>query len=127
MIVSIRRLPEVLADQGASHASPDKFVFKRNCRRAREVEDPRVEVVTRYTAWEPAYTFQTSKKISKLPVEIMVRDNGPGIPEEIKDELFSPFVTTKPEGQGLGLALAKKADSGHERPNPLRTIERSQI
>jgi two-component system, NtrC family, nitrogen regulation sensor histidine kinase GlnL len=44
----------------------------------------------------------------KLPVEIAVTDNGPGVPEHIADELFSPFVTTKRDGQGLGLAIVRK-------------------
>ncbi|MDH5654529.1 MAG: HAMP domain-containing histidine kinase [Spirochaetia bacterium] len=39
---------------------------------------------------------------------ITVEDNGPGIPEEIQEKIFSPFYTTKAEGSGLGLALVKK-------------------
>jgi two-component system, NtrC family, nitrogen regulation sensor histidine kinase GlnL len=44
----------------------------------------------------------------KLPVEIAITDNGPGVPAHIADELFSPFVTTKRDGQGLGLAIVRK-------------------
>ena len=39
-------------------------------------------------------------------VEIRVRDNGAGIPPEIKDKLFQPFFTTKPTGEGTGLGLS---------------------
>jgi signal transduction histidine kinase len=39
-------------------------------------------------------------------VEIRVRDNGAGIPDEIKDKLFQPFFTTKPTGEGTGLGLS---------------------
>jgi signal transduction histidine kinase len=39
-------------------------------------------------------------------VEIRVRDNGTGIPPEIKDKLFQPFFTTKPTGEGTGLGLS---------------------
>ncbi|MEL6479111.1 MAG: ATP-binding protein [Pseudomonadota bacterium] len=39
-------------------------------------------------------------------VEIEVRDNGPGVAPEVAETLFDPFVTTKPEGQGLGLGLS---------------------
>ncbi|MCW5744831.1 MAG: GAF domain-containing protein [Alphaproteobacteria bacterium] len=39
-------------------------------------------------------------------VEIMVRDNGVGVPEKIKDKLFQPFFTTKPTGEGTGLGLS---------------------
>jgi len=43
-------------------------------------------------------------------VEIRVRDNGTGIPAEIKDKLFQPFVTTKPTGEGTGLGLSISYD-----------------
>ncbi|MEY3732138.1 MAG: hypothetical protein RLZZ57_2894 [Pseudomonadota bacterium] len=43
-----------------------------------------------------------------LPLLVTVRDNGPGIPEEIQATLFEPFVSTKRGGQGLGLALVAK-------------------
>lgn len=43
-----------------------------------------------------------------LPIEILVIDNGPGVPANIADHLFNPFISTKPHGQGLGLALVDK-------------------
>jgi two-component system NtrC family sensor kinase len=39
-----------------------------------------------------------------------VRDNGPGIPAEIRDKIFQPFFTTKPTGQGTGLGLSLSYD-----------------
>ena len=39
-------------------------------------------------------------------VEIRVRDNGTGIPADIRDKLFQPFFTTKPSGEGTGLGLS---------------------
>lgn len=39
---------------------------------------------------------------------IAVADTGPGIPEELKDRIFKPFVTSKKEGSGIGLALVKR-------------------
>jgi two-component system nitrogen regulation sensor histidine kinase GlnL len=43
-----------------------------------------------------------------LPIEVCVIDNGPGPPADIAEHLFDPFVSGKPEGQGLGLALTDK-------------------
>ncbi len=43
-------------------------------------------------------------------VEISVKDNGNGVPEEIKDKIFQPFFTTKPTGQGTGLGLSLAYD-----------------
>src|SRR5437763_2999128 len=48
-----------------------------------------------------------------LPLEFCVRDNGPGVPEELMPHLFDPFVTTKPTGSGLGLALVAKIIGDH--------------
>jgi two-component system nitrogen regulation sensor histidine kinase GlnL len=55
-----------------------------------------------------------SRERMHLPLQVAVRDNGPGIAEEIRANLFEPFVTTKRGGQGLGLALVAKlvADQG---------------
>jgi signal transduction histidine kinase len=44
-------------------------------------------------------------------VEIRIRDNGTGIPPEVKDKMFNPFFTTKPAGEGTGLGLSLSHDS----------------
>ena len=48
-----------------------------------------------------------------LPLFVAVRDNGPGIPEDIRPHLFEPFVTSKSTGSGLGLALVAKIVGDH--------------
>ncbi len=48
-----------------------------------------------------------------LPLQVSVQDNGEGIPEDIQGHLFAPFVTSKPKGSGLGLALVAKIISDH--------------
>ncbi|MFZ1198250.1 MAG: ATP-binding protein [Pseudolabrys sp.] len=43
-------------------------------------------------------------------VEISIRDNGTGIPPQVKDKIFNPFFTTKPAGEGTGLGLSISHD-----------------
>lgn len=50
---------------------------------------------------------------NRVYVEVSVADNGPGIPDEIRKKLFSPFFTTKKNGSGLGLAITKRIVSAH--------------
>ena len=52
-------------------------------------------------------------KSHNLPIEILITDNGSGIPDDLKGQLFQPFVTSKPEGQGLGLSLVSKVIRAH--------------
>jgi signal transduction histidine kinase len=46
-------------------------------------------------------------------VRIAVVDNGPGIPEEIRDRIFDPFFTTRERGSGIGLATVQKIVLAH--------------
>ena len=59
-------------------------------------------------SFEPTVRVETSKVDSG--VEIRVRDNGPGIPADIKERIFEPFFTTKPTGSGTGLGLSLAYD-----------------
>jgi two-component system nitrogen regulation sensor histidine kinase GlnL len=70
-----------------------------------------------------------SKTRVSLPLEFCIKDNGPGVPEDLLPHLFDPFVTTKPSGSGLGLALAAKIVGDHGgiiecESQPRRTIFR---
>jgi two-component system NtrC family sensor kinase len=55
-------------------------------------------------------TLKVSTRDLGDAVEIAVRDNGIGIPAEIRDKLFQPFFTTKPTGEGTGLGLSISYD-----------------
>ncbi|MGY8708840.1 cache domain-containing protein [Bradyrhizobium sp. 18BD] len=59
-------------------------------------------------AFEP--TLRASTKNLGNAVEIRIRDNGTGIPLEVKEKMFNPFFTTKPAGEGTGLGLSMSHD-----------------
>jgi two-component system nitrogen regulation sensor histidine kinase GlnL len=54
-----------------------------------------------------------SGSASDFWVNITVSDNGPGIPPELKDKIFYPLVSGRPDGHGLGLTLAQDFISQH--------------
>jgi two-component system, NtrC family, nitrogen regulation sensor histidine kinase GlnL len=67
------------------------------------------------TAFRPGVRLTapgTNTRVS-LPLEFCVRDNGPGVPEDLVPYLFDPFVTSKPTGSGLGLAMVAKIVGDH--------------
>jgi signal transduction histidine kinase len=59
-------------------------------------------------AFEPTLRAETKNLGDKL--EIRIRDNGTGIPSEVKEKMFNPFFTTKPAGEGTGLGLSMSHD-----------------
>jgi len=61
---------------------------------------------------EDAYipAVRVSTRGTATGVEVRIRDNGPGIPEAIRDKIFQPFFTTKPTGEGTGLGLSLSYD-----------------
>jgi two-component system nitrogen regulation sensor histidine kinase GlnL len=67
------------------------------------------------TAFRPGIRVSApgSQDRVSLPLEFCVHDNGPGVSEDILPILFDPFITTKPNGSGLGLALVAKIVGEH--------------
>ena len=67
------------------------------------------------TAFRPGVRLKTnaSSMPVSLPLEFCVRDNGPGVPSDMAEHLFDPFVTNKSTGTGLGLALVAKIIGDH--------------
>lgn len=72
-----------------------------------DMEDGKVQVATAYRHGLSVMSTR-GKGTSPLQIEIQVIDNGPGVPESIRDVLFNPFISNKRSGQGLGLALVDK-------------------
>lgn len=86
----------------------------KNAAEALGPDNPDAEIVLS-TAFRPGVrlTVPGSKERVSLPLEFCIRDNGPGVPDDLLPHLFDPFVTTKSSGTGLGLALVAKIVGDH--------------
>ncbi len=71
--------------------------------------------ITLSTSFRPGVRLSVpgSQARVSLPLEIAVEDNGSGVPSDLMPHLFDPFVSTKPSGTGLGLALVAKIVGDH--------------
>jgi two-component system nitrogen regulation sensor histidine kinase GlnL len=93
--------------------SPDALVqvlinLLANAREAsRDAAKPRVMVRTRFASGLQLHSAADGEPV-RVPIELRISDNGPGIDPAMRDHIFEPFVTTKKTGQGLGLALVRK-------------------
>ncbi|HNA30006.1 MAG TPA: ATP-binding protein, partial [Thiobacillaceae bacterium] len=56
-------------------------------------------------------------------IALVVEDNGPGFPEELKNRMFEPYATTKPRGTGLGLPVVKKIIEEHHGAIEVRNLD----
>lgn len=74
--------------------------------------DPEITVTTAYRHGVRLAVPGLDARVH-LPLMVTVRDNGPGIPDDLRPHLFDPFITTKTNGSGLGLALVAKLVSEH--------------
>lgn len=90
-------------------------VFLNLVKNAVEALDPKyghVVLGTRYQRGVSLMQGGTDARVY-LPILVTVEDNGPGIPEDMQPHLFDPFVTSKRNGSGLGLALVAKIIGDH--------------
>ncbi|WP_296660821.1 nitrogen regulation protein NR(II) [Paraburkholderia sp.] len=71
--------------------------------------DARIEIRTRV-----ARKVTISKRLCKLALDLHITDNGPGIPEDIRDRIFYPLVSGREDGSGLGLTLAQTFVQQHD-------------
>lgn len=74
------------------------------------IENPTITISTRYLVGE---RMQRTGGI-KLPIQVKIADNGPGVPPELIPRLFTPFTSLKQDGRGLGLAIVAKMIEEHE-------------
>ncbi|MGA7972927.1 MAG: nitrogen regulation protein NR(II) [Pseudolabrys sp.] len=77
-----------------------------------DTADPEIQLTTAFRPGVRLSVPGSNTRVS-LPLEFCVKDNGPGVPEDLMPHLFDPFVTSKPSGSGLGLALVAKIVGDH--------------
>ena len=122
--------PELCALSDVAGAALDAqmpFAEQRNVHIASSI-DPEIEVLLERGRMERVFLNLVNNAIEAMPdgggieidaerngksVVVRVRDNGPGIPADIRDRLFQPFVTSGKNGLGLGLALSRQAVLAH--------------
>ncbi|MGR3721739.1 ATP-binding protein [Abyssibius alkaniclasticus] len=70
--------------------------------------------ITLRTAYRPGVKLALpGGRRESLPIELTIADTGPGIPDDLRDDIFDAFVTTKANGTGLGLSLVSKIIAEH--------------
>jgi two-component system nitrogen regulation sensor histidine kinase GlnL len=112
-------LPPVLANEGALVQVLINLIA--NARDAcQDAKAPEIVVRTRFVSGLARNVMRLGRRV-KLPIEVQVSDNGPGVDPALREHIFEPFVSSKVNGQGLGLALVNKlvrdmdGRIGHER------------
>lgn len=105
-------LPDVLGDQ-------DQLVqlflnlLKNAADAANAREDGRGEILIS-TAYRHGGRSGGGARPNAAPLEVSIQDNGPGVASTLREHLFEPFITTKPQGAGLGLTLVAKLVAAHD-------------
>ncbi len=104
-------LPPVLANRDALEQVLINLISNaRDAALGKGGPGARIGTVTVQTRFVSGLAFSAIRngRAVPLPIEITVSDNGPGIDPALRDHVFEPFVSSKPSGQGLGLALVRK-------------------
>ncbi len=99
-------LPNVIANEGALVQVLVNLISNARDACANQ-EKSQVIIRTRFVSGLVMNVIRLGRPV-KLPIEIQVSDNGSGIDPTVSEHIFEPFVSSKPHGQGLGLALVQK-------------------
>ncbi len=82
---------------------------------ASEAADPKGGTIRIHSYFEHSFRLRRSDGTGQsLPLQIEIIDDGPGLPDKIKADVFDPFVSGRENGTGLGLALVSKIISDHD-------------
>lgn len=87
-------------------------LMKNAAEACRHQDNPEIIMQTAYRPGVRLSIPGANERVS-LPLEFSIQDNGPGVPPDIVSNIFDPFVTTKTNGSGLGLALVAKIVGDH--------------
>jgi two-component system nitrogen regulation sensor histidine kinase GlnL len=84
-------------------------IIKNAAEACADMAGAQITISTRYGS------FEARKRLAgkALPIHVTIADNGPGIAEQLRAQLFTPFVSSKPGGKGLGLSLAAAIMAQH--------------
>ncbi len=99
-------LPKVLASRDALEQVLINLLSNA-CDASSATQAAQITVKTRFVSGLAMSAIRLGRSV-KVPIEVTVTDNGPGVDPHLVDRMFEPFVTAKKGGQGLGLALVKK-------------------
>src|SRR5579875_3761802 len=94
------------------HGNRDFLILVKNAAEAVPEQGSEIQLATAYQHGVRLAVAGSDSRVH-LPLVVSVTDNGPGIPEDLRPHLFDPFVTTKHNGSGLGLALVAKVIGDH--------------
>ncbi len=86
--------------------------MKNSCDAVGNLDKSNVVIKTAYRPGIRVAAHGSTARVS-LPISIEVRDNGSGVAEEMREHLFDPFISSKQNGSGLGLALVAKIVGDH--------------
>jgi two-component system nitrogen regulation sensor histidine kinase GlnL len=100
-----------------AYGDPDQFlqVVLNLLKNASEAADPKGGTIHLRTYFEHSFRLRRNDGAGhSLPLQVEVIDDGPGLPDKIRGDVFDPFVSGRENGTGLGLALVSKIVSDHD-------------